>query len=51
MENLDATCYLEDWEWRPKTIGRSDIGWIGHPWFSEEETMISLSSFLLLFEL
>lgn len=45
MENLDATCYLEDW--RPKKIGRSAIRWIGRPWLSEEKAIIS-NSFLLL---
>jgi len=41
----DATCSLEDREWKLKKIRGSNIGCPEHPWFGEKKTHIFLNSF------
>ena len=41
----DATCSLENREWKLKKIRGSNIGCPEHPWFGEKRTHIFLNSF------
>ena len=45
----DATCSLEDREWKLKKIRGSNIGCPEYPWFGEKRTHIFLNSFLKIF--
>lgn len=43
----DATCSLEDREWKLKKIRGSNIGCPEHPWFGEKKTHIFLNSWTM----